>query len=169
MTAGKDSLDVRLGNNAVAMNDAPKAVPRQIGTGLVTGSKVGSGSVAGAGSASGTVGGAGNATGPGYGSGAGAGTGAGTGAGAGGGAGPAGGGKPGAKARPKVEARRSWLAMSDDDKNEKIVFYVATGTPWSRGRVYMVSPLGKILDSVGLKYAPPASHFIEKVPTTRGW
>ena len=42
------------------------------------------------------------------------------------------------------------------------MFYIATGKPFSAGRVYMVSIKGNILGSVGLRFAPAGMAFHTK-------
>ena len=51
---------------------------------------------------------------------------------------------------PKAKYRRSWKRMPDDERLEKLVFYLATGEDYSAGRVHMVNVWGNRLTSVGL-------------------
>ena len=105
-------------------------------------------------------------------SGTGTGTGlAGGGAASGGGGGGSGGGGGGSKGggggaapapQPGAEARTSWLRLPEDERQKRAVFYIATGKPFSAGRVYMVSISGNILASVGLRFAPAGMAFHTK-------
>jgi len=83
------------------------------------------------------------------------GSGAGTAPSSGGGGGADGTGGSGNRAEPG----RSWLDLSDGERAQKVAFYIATGVRASRGRVYMVSTKGNLLDSVGLQYAPTGMVF----------
>ena len=58
--------------------------------------------------------------------------------------------------------------MSDGQKLEKAAFFIATGKPFSAGRVYMVSFKGTILSSVGLRYAPAGMAFHTRIPDDCG-
>lgn len=61
-----------------------------------------------------------------------------------------------------AEARSSWLRLPEDQRLKKAVFYIATGKPFSAGRVYMVSMKGSVLGSVGLRFAPAGMAFHTK-------
>jgi hypothetical protein len=103
---------------------------------------------------------------PGQAEGVAAGAGAGAGPGAGAGAGPGTGTGP--SAGPRGEARSSWMALPPEDRFKKVVVYLATGTPSSSGRVYMVSVNGNILDSVGLRYTPTGMAYHKKKDDDHG-
>lgn len=52
--------------------------------------------------------------------------------------------------------------MPDDERCQRVVFYIAAGKPYAAGRVYMVSMHGNILGSVGLRFAPAGMAFHNK-------
>jgi hypothetical protein len=87
----------------------------------------------------------------------GAGSGGGDGGGSGSGAGPS-----TSPSNPGDEASDSWNRAPDEERLKKAVFYIATGKPFSAGRVYMVSVNGNILASVGLRFAPAGMAFHAK-------
>jgi hypothetical protein len=164
-----------LSRQAASKMDSHGSIPVQ-GAGAAGRPAVGNGSAGGPGSAGGGPGGGGGAEGNGTGGGAsggggsggggsgsgGGGASGGDGGGSGGGGSGGGGGAPNPPSRPSAEARTSWLRLPDDERLKRAVFYIATGKPFSAGRVYMVSLQGNILGSVGLRFAPAGMAFHTK-------
>ncbi len=82
--------------------------------------------------------------------------------GGGGGGGSGGGGASPAPSKPSTDAGSLWDRLSEDERAKRAVFYIATGKPFSAGRVFMVSIKGNILGSTALRFAPAGMAFHTK-------